>query len=102
VLALLLIESFFVPTEQGRHWKSRLARLAVYLLIIAGHIWPIALDPALGFLSLLLPILGMLLLAFSVLAWYQGRQWQRLGLSSAVIITLLFSWAIVSVFPLTL
>ncbi len=57
----LLIEGLFAADQRGPLWRSALARLGAYLLICAGIIGAIMLDPALGFLSLLVPIEVLLL-----------------------------------------
>jgi hypothetical protein len=96
----LLIEGLFAADRRGHLWRNPLARLSVYLLICADIIGAIALDPALGFLSLLVPIQVLLLLAVAALAWQIDRQRRRLSLSSAILATLIVGWAIAAVFPI--
>ena len=96
----LLIEGLFAADRQGPLWRSALARLGAYLLICAGIIGAISLDPALGFLSLLVPIQVLLFIAVAALAWQIDRQRRQLSLSSAVLATLIVGWAIAAVFPI--
>jgi len=95
----LLIEGLFAADQHGYLWRSALARLGAYLLICAGLIGAIRLDPALGFLSLLLPIEVLLFLAVAALAWQIDRQRRQFSLSSAILATLILGWAIAAVSP---
>jgi pimeloyl-ACP methyl ester carboxylesterase len=95
----LLIEGLFAADQRGQLWRSALARLGAYLLICAGIIGAISLDPALGFLSLLVPLEVLLFVAVASLAWQIDRQRRQLSLSSAILATLMIGWAIAAVSP---
>jgi pimeloyl-ACP methyl ester carboxylesterase len=96
----LLIEGLFAADQQGPPWRSALARLGAYLLLCAGIVGAIELDPALGFLSLLVPIEVLLLCAVATLAWQIDRQRRQLSVSSAILAALILGWAIAAVFPI--
>ncbi len=96
----VLIEGLFAADQGGHLWGSTLARLSAYLLICAGIIGAIVLDPALGFLSLLVPIQVLLFLAVAALAWQIDRQRRPFSLSTALIATLMVSWPLAAVFPI--
>jgi pimeloyl-ACP methyl ester carboxylesterase len=96
----LLIEGLFAADRQGHLWRGAFARLGAYLLLCAGLIGAIRLDPALGFLSLLVPIQILLFLAVAALAWQIDRQRRPLSLATALFAALILGWAIAAVFPL--
>lgn len=96
----VLIEGLVATDQHGPLWRSALARLSAYLLICTGLIGAIALDPALGFLSLLVPIEALLFLAVAALAWQIDRQRRQFSLSSAILATLIVGWAAAAVFPI--
>jgi hypothetical protein len=59
-----------------------------------------ALPPALGFLSLLVPIQILLFLAVASLARQIDRQRRPLSLATALLAALILGWASAAVFPL--
>lgn len=96
----LVIEYLVAAAGRGHIWRIALARLGTYLMICAGIIGATILDPALGFLSLLVPVEALLFIALAALACQIDRQHQRFSLSSTILATLVIGWAIVAVFPI--
>ncbi|MBA3825448.1 MAG: hypothetical protein H0X24_16310, partial [Ktedonobacterales bacterium] len=81
-------------------WRGGLAHLGAFLLVCCGYVGAIALDRSLFFLSLVVPIAGLLFVAFALLGSWLRIQGRALGLASAALMAGIFAWAVAAIFPI--
>jgi pimeloyl-ACP methyl ester carboxylesterase len=95
-----LIETLFGADAGTNFWRAALPRLGALLLLCIGYVGAIVLDHSLFFLSLLVPIQGLLYLVFALFAYQTRRQGNATALACATFMAAIFAWAVAAVFPI--